>query len=127
MVDATIAFILFDKILAALGLYREGKKQRTEKTDQALMALYAALSETKAYIREQKEGKPRDHEKEFAIASLWHKASVPLREIDSEFAERCFLKGGYWLEPEVWDQEKINQKGIAIDAVFEATRALLIK
>ena len=122
-----ITFLLFDKVLTVLGLLREGQKRRTDKTEQALLALYAALAETKRYIQEQKDGAPRDHNKEYQIAELWHKASVPLREIDTEFAERCFLKGGYWMEPDAWDKAQIAQKGIAIDSVFEATRALLIK
>ena len=127
MLEPSVAFTLFDKILAAIGLLREGKKERTEKTDQALMALYAALSETKVYIREQKEGAPRDIDKEISLAGLWRNASIPLRAIDAEFAEKCFSKGSYWLEPDVWDRQKIEEKGIAIDAVFEATRALLIR
>jgi hypothetical protein len=122
-----ITFILFDKVLTVLGLIREGKRRRTDKTEQALLALYAALAETKRYVQDQKNGISRDRDKEYAIAALWDKASVPLREIDIELADRCFLKGSYWREPGAWDQAQIEQKGIAIDAVFEATRALLIK
>ena len=127
MLEPIVAFTLFDKVLAGLGLLREGKKQRSEKTDQALLALYAAIAETKAYLKERKQGAAPNRNSEFAIANLWHKASVPLREIDPEFAERCFLKGGYWMEPDAWDQTRINEKGIAIDSVFEATRSLLVK
>jgi len=50
MIEAGVAFALFDKILAGLGLIRDGKKQRTEKTEHALRALYVALMETRAYI-----------------------------------------------------------------------------
>jgi hypothetical protein len=93
--EPTTAFTLFDKTLAVLGLLREKKKRRDEKTDQALTALYAALAETKQYVSDLDEGKTRDRDREFAIARLWHTASVPLRAIDTELAERCFLKGGY--------------------------------
>jgi hypothetical protein len=127
MLDPAVAFTLFDKMLAGLGLLREGKKQRTEKIEQALLALYAAIAETKSYIQVQHSGALRSREREFEIAKLWHKASVPLRTIDPEFAGRCFLKGGYWMEPEAWDQTRIAGQGISIDAVFEATRALLIE
>lgn len=91
-------------------------------------ALYtAALAETKAYIADLKSGKPKDTQRQFAIARLWNTASVPLREIDKDLAERCFLKGGYWMEPEAWDEARLEAKGITIDSVFEATRQLLIK
>jgi len=127
MIEPTVAFTLFDKVLAGLGLLREGKKERTAKTDQALLALYAALSETKKYINEGHAGAARKRGKEWEIAELWHKASIPLRELDREFAQKCFLKGSYWLEPEAWTQERIAQTDIAIDSVFEATRTLLLK
>jgi len=127
MVEPVAAFTLFDKVLAGLGLLREEKRRRNRKIDQALLALYAAIAETRTYLLERREGASRSRDKEYAIARLWHKASVPLREIDTEFADRCFIKGGYWMEPEAWDEAQINQKRIAIDAVFEETRSLLSK
>jgi hypothetical protein len=127
MIEPVIAFTLFDKVLAGLGLIREGKKQRTEKIDHALLALYAALSETRAYILDREKGKRRNRQQEFEIAKLWHSASIPLRNIDKEFAERCFLKGSYWMEPDIWDKKRIDEKGISIDTVFDATRKLLLQ
>lgn len=126
MIESVIAFKLFDKVLAGIGLIREGKKQRSEKTDQALLALYAALSESRAYMADRANRKPRNRKREHSIAMLWHTASVPLRELDPELAERCFIKGSYWMEPDTWDKKKIDENGIAIDKVFEATRRLLI-
>ncbi len=127
MIEPTTAFTLFDKVLVGLGLLREGKKERTVKTDQALRALYAALGETKKYISKGNGGGARNRDLEWKIAELWHNASIPLREIDQDLAEKCFLKGSYWLEPEAWTEERIAQTDIAIDTVFEATRALLSK
>lgn len=46
-IEPTIAFTLFDKTLSILGFMRDKKRQCTEKTDQALMAIYAALAETR--------------------------------------------------------------------------------
>lgn len=127
MIESAIAFTLFDKVLAGIGLIRDDKKRRTEKTNQALFALYAALAESRSYIAERAAGKRRNRDKEFAIARLWHAASVPLREIDREFAERCFVKGGYWMEPDAWDKKRIREKGIAIENVFDETRKLLVR
>lgn len=50
MIEPPTAFTLFDKTLSVLGLIREQKKQRTEKIDQALLALFAALTETRSYL-----------------------------------------------------------------------------
>ncbi|MGC2696974.1 MAG: hypothetical protein WA738_14405 [Candidatus Angelobacter sp.] len=125
--ELATAFNLFDKALSVLGLIRENKKQRNARIDQALTALYAALAETRLYISDLDDGRPHDRNREFAIAGLWHTASVPLRAIDSELAERCFLKGSYWMEPDVWDSKNIKAKGIAINMMFESTRDLLMK
>jgi hypothetical protein len=127
VIESGVAFTLFDKVLAGIGLIREGKKRRTDKTDQALFALYAALAETRSYIADRENGKRRNRQREFAIAKLWHAASVPLREIDVDFAERCFLKGGYWMEPDIWDKKNIPKKDIAIESVFDETRKLLVR
>ena len=126
MVDPATTFTLFDKAFEAIGLIRDKKRKRTERIDQALFALYAALAETRPYISELENGKPRDREKEIAIARLWNTASVPLRVIDKGLAERCFEKGGYWMEPDAWDSERITAKGIAIESMYEATRQLLL-
>jgi len=127
MIEPAIAFTLFDKVLAGLGLLRAGQKERTEKTDHALLALYVALAETKRYIADREKGKRRNRKREFELARLWHSASIPLRVIDKEFAHRCFEKGSYWMEPDTWDRNRIDETGIAIDTVFDATRQLLIR
>ncbi len=126
MEPATIT-LLFDKTLAAIGLIRDGKRRRDEKTDQALLALYVALAETRAYVTARARGTRRSRTKETSLAKLWHNAAVPLRHIDPNLANRCFLKGSYWLEPDIWSKPKINESGIALDRVFEAARALLVR
>lgn len=127
MIEAGVAFTLFDKIIAGLGLIRDGKKQRTEKTEHALRALYIALTETRAYITGRENGKRRNRRREYQLAELWQSASIPLRSIDKDFATRCFDKGNYWMDPDAWDKEMIEETGIAIDQVLEQTRSLLLQ
>lgn len=127
MIDPSIGITLFDRILATLGLLREGKKRRTEKIDNALFALSTALTETRAYIADRENGKRRNRKREFDIARLWHAAAIPLRVIDKRFAARCFLKGSYWMQPDTWEKNRIKQSGIAIDQVYKETRELLLR
>jgi len=122
-----VAFAVFDRVLGALGLIREDRKHRNERTDQALYALYAALHETKSYIQDLDSGKKRERSRELAIAKLWHDASVPLRDIDRDLADRCFIKGSYWLEPDTWTDMMIKRKRIKLDQVLKSTRDLLMK
>ena len=125
------AITIFDRILAAVGSLKTDKKadkkERSERTDKALYALYAAVNETKAYISYLESGKRRNRKREFAIARLWHDASVPLRTVDRDLARRCFLKGSYWLEPDTWSELVINKKRIGLDQIIKSTRALLME
>jgi len=121
-----VAFAVFDRVLTALGLIREGKKRRTDRTDQALYALYTALNETKAYVERLESGKRRNRKTEWAIAKLWHDASVPLRDVDPDLADRCFIKGSYWMEPDTWTDVRIKRKRIKLDQVLKSTRKLLL-
>jgi len=118
---------LFDKSLAVFNLVREGKKQKNEKMDHALFALYTALNETKSYVEKLASGKRRNRKSEFALAKLWHDASIPLRYIDLELAERCFIKGSYWLEPEVWSENRIRDNKIDIENMIKSIKELLLK
>ncbi len=121
------AVTIFDRLLAAIGLIREKQKERTQRTDEALYALYAALNETKEYVSFLDAGKERDRKREFAIANLWQDASVPLRKVDPELATRCFDKGSYWYEPEAWSDLMINRKKIGLNQVIKSMRELLMK
>jgi hypothetical protein len=125
--NSGVTFAVFDRCLAALGLIRDSRKQRNEKIDQALYALYTALNETKAYIDDLDSGKKRNRKREWAIAKLWHDASVPLRGIDRDLAERCFIKGSFWLEPDTWTDVMIKRKRIKLDQVMRSTRKLLME
>ena len=120
------ALTIFDRVLAATGLLRAKQKEKGERTDQALYALYAALNETQAYVSHLESGKRRNRKREFAIARLWHAASIPLRTVDRDLAERCFLKGSYWLEPDTWSELIINKKRIGLNQVMNSTRNLLM-
>lgn len=126
MPDAVGILTIFDKVLNVIGLIREGKIKRDEKIDNSLHALYAALSETKTYVISLNKGNKKNRDKEHNLARLWHYASVPLRQIDRELADICFLKGSYWLEPEAWTEAMVQENQIALDNVFNKTRELLV-
>jgi len=117
---------IFDKTLKVVGLVRDGNRRRDEKTDQALFALYTALSETRAYVHDLNQGKRRNRQRELKLADLWHKASIPIRYIDRDLARRCFYKGSYWLEPSTWTEAKVRRSGIALDTVHDKVKGVLL-
>jgi hypothetical protein len=118
---------VFDRILTAVGLLRAKKKERSERTDQALYALYTALNETEAYMSYLESGNKSDRKRELFIARLWSDASVPLRQVDRDLAERCFIKSRYWSKPSTWTELMINRKRIGLNQVIESIRDLLME
>jgi hypothetical protein len=117
--------LLFDKMLSVIGLVRAGKRERDEKMDLALFALSAALNETQAYNSILESGGSRDHDHEHRIAVLWHNASIALRYVDRQFADRCFLKRSYWMNPDVWDDRRVKRNGITLRRMTDYTRKLI--
>ncbi len=126
MGKSEFALGIFDSTFKAIELYREGKKQKDEKTDTALFALYTALNETKSYIESLNNGEKHKRKKEYALARLWHNASIPLRKIDPDLAKRCFLKGSYWMEPNTWSENMIKRNKIKLDQVMKSIKTLLL-
>jgi len=116
MIEAATASTVINKLLEIIGLVRQGEIERDQKTDSALRKTHKALVETKGYLRVI-EVQNRDPDKEHDIAYLWHEASVDMRHIDQELAEICFLKGGYWSNPDTWDQMKNPKHNISIENV----------
>ncbi len=70
----------------------------------ALKSLYVALSETKSYFTDRKISKA-DRTRERQISKLWFDAASELKSIDQHLAERCFLKGDFWTDPDNWKHE----------------------
>lgn len=126
VIETGVGLALFDRLLATLGLIRENRKNKVDRTDQALYALYAAVNETKLYAIRLGSGTRRNRKIEFAIAKLWSDASIPLRTIDRDLADRCFEKSGYWLNPEIWTDLKVKRKRIKLDQVEKSLHALLM-
>lgn len=101
MPEPMLVLSIFDKILNIFGLLRDGKLKRNKQVDYALLALFEALCETKEYVSRLNSGERRDKRREGQIAHLLHKASVPLRHIDHELANRCFKKGVFGMNQRV--------------------------
>jgi hypothetical protein len=63
---------------------------------------------------EQKEFK-RDIQREEAPARLWTEASVELRDVDRDLAERCFFKAQYWTDRDGWTEDAVHRTNIALE------------
>jgi hypothetical protein len=94
--------------------------------EEALVALYTALNETRIYIGELKQNtNARNRETEKTLSRLWTVASTKIHNIDQSWGITCFQKGDYWANPDNWTQKDIAKAGIGIDEVFQRAKELL--
>lgn len=108
-----------------LGLDKSNlEKNKEDKT--ALKSIYLALTETKFYFTYRKDN-PQDRVREMQISKLWFDASIELKSIDIDLAQRCFLKGDFWTDPNKWKQNENEEINISIDEMTKLARNLLMK
>ena len=115
--------------------YKADKKNNTEEYRNALVSFYTALNETKLYISKINKQRLSDSHKineeeenrlcEEKLSRLWLDASIKLREINRDLADRCFLKSDYWTEPNRWSDADVKKAKIDITKVFKEARKLL--
>lgn len=99
--------------------------EHSKEEKAALKSLYIALSETKAYFADRKVSST-DRERERQISKLWFEAASQLKSIDRNLAERCFLKGDFWTDPDNWKQDEGNKINISIDEMTRLSRKHLL-
>jgi hypothetical protein len=92
----------------------------------ALKSIYLALSETKFYFRDRKTI-PQDRERERQISKLWFDASTELKNIDRDLAQRCFLKGDFWTDPNNWQQNDEESINISIEEMTKLSKELIFQ
>ena len=124
MIDDVTVAVIFTTLLQFFDRVKQGKIKRDQRTDKALGIIHTALLETINYLRviSVQERVPK---KEIDIARLWYKAGVAVRYIDQKLAEICSLKGGYWSNPDVWDELRSSKHNISIENVEKQAFELL--
>jgi hypothetical protein len=123
-VDPFVFESLIDGAREFLQRIFQNRHQRTEQVDNALTALYAAINETRIYVKSCSR-KPRNTEKEAELARLWARAAVPIRHLDQGLAERCRLKADYWIDPDAWTVAQLKQFRLTLDEIYDYAGELL--
>jgi len=118
-------FEIIQSLTNILGPIATANKENESKKDNALRALSYALDETCLYYRDIKNGHLKDRDRETQLVRYWSAAAIPLRHFDSGLAEICDRKSEYWLDPENYDDNQIEQMGIQLNDVRNAYRQLL--
>ena len=118
---------MIEGLKTLLSYFRDERHRREDKADAALSSIYAAANETKLYIQKAQRTGKSNRNKEEELSRLWTAAAVPIRHFDKDLADRCLVKGRYWVDPASWSVQQIVEFRIGIDEVFAEARALLQK
>ncbi len=117
---------LLDQLTSLLGHIATLGKDRRELKDLALKAVSTALNETTIYYRDLGKSTNRNLEREAMLVKYWSAAAIPLRHFDQSLAEICEHKAEYWLNPDSYSSQEIEELGIRLDSVRDAYRRILI-
>jgi hypothetical protein len=116
---------MIDGIKTLLNYFRDERHRREDGVDQALLAIYVATNETKLYVERVRRTGVSVRATEEQLSRLWTKAAVPIRRFDRDLADRCLLKGEYWVNPSALTVEQINLFRLGLNEVFRDARELL--
>ena len=102
-------------VLSTLLSYFQGERHaETEEDKEALSALLRAVQETNKYIRSE-----RNHAEEMRLSNFWGEAAIAVRKISKGLARRCYIKRGYWKDPDFWSYTEVKKANIALSDIEE--------
>ena len=116
---------LIDPLIRILPVIGTLSREKRELKDTALKTISTALNETYIYYRDLSKGKPRSLEKEEMLSKYWAVAAIPLRHFDQVLSDTCDKKSEYWINPERYSDEEIENLGINLKNVRQGYRELL--
>lgn len=108
-----------------LKYFQDERHYKTNKKDEALKAINKAVQKTRKYIRKTESGDPEDVEKEMELSTLWSEAAIHARYFSKQLAQKCYIKGGYWSDPDTWNFDQIRGKGITLEHIENELKKLL--
>lgn len=117
---------VLDGLVKLLGPIATLSKDRRELKDTALRSISTALDETYLYYRDLESNiTNRNDDREEVLSKYWSAAAVSLRHFDSELAVLCDYKSEFWVNPNNFDESRIQELGIKLGDVREAYRKML--
>jgi hypothetical protein len=90
-----------------------------------LRGIKQALHETYVYCRGIENGGSRDPDMEAQLAHYWAAAAIPVRKLNGELAARCDRKSEYWINPERYSDQDLQDLGIELRSVRQEYQELL--
>src|SRR5687768_8823357 len=116
---------ILDGLSKILGPIATASKERSQMKDEALRAISHALDETYLYYRDLDHGRLQNRDKEAMLVKYWSAAAISLRHFDQRLARICDDKAEYWVNPENYSSEDIQNLEIGLDSVRQAYKKML--
>ena len=116
---------ILDGLSKILGPIATSSKERSQMKDEALRAISHALDETYLYYRDLEHGHLQNRDKEAMLVKYWSAAAIGLRHFDQRLSRRCVDKAEYWVNPENYSSDDIQQLEIGLDSVRQAYKKML--
>ena len=101
------------------------QRQPSPPEQVAIRAVWAAVDNTRMYLRRINQGIAEGSQPNPELIQLWSEASLQIAAFDPAMALRIRDKADYWSDPQEWDEVRIAQARIDIDLVAVDARALL--
>ena len=116
---------VLDGLVKIFGPIATLAKTKRELQDSALSAISTALDETYLYYRDLEKGSERNMERETLLVKYWSAAAIPVRHFDGQLANICDLKSEYWLNPEIYSEQQLDELNIRLSDIRVAYRNML--
>ena len=61
------------------------------------------------------------------LSNLWGLAAIKARGLSKDLAKRCYIKSGYWKDPDSWSFSAIQDAGISLSKIENELKELIEK
>lgn len=94
--------------------YNLWSKSKRRETIGKINALSNLLVENRAYLRDFSHRGQSNPEKETELAKEWKRVGTLFQNIYPQLSELCEYKSGYWVNPDIYSERKVEELGITI-------------
>lgn len=106
------------------GILVNAVKMKGKDISSSIEALNKAVQQTTVYVTRIEKGEERSRDKERELYEVWFSASVPMAKVDKALAMTFEQKAEYWLDPELYTDDKIKDLGISLIRMKSELKAL---
>lgn len=88
---------------------RQAKQGQSEAQAKAVRSVLLAVSATRAYLYDQREGQLRDRSREEDLSKRWADAAVDVQRVDRRLSSIAVVSSLGWADPDVQSDPKVGR------------------